>query len=269
MHANAFDRYHDIPSPVHRLDPRVKVVLTVLFIISNALLPDGAWLPFALSWLFLLAANVISRLGIGYTFKRSFVALPFALVAVTVLFSIPGTPLFKFHFWVWDLTITHAGWLRFISIVIRSWLSVQVPILLVAVTRFPDLIHALEHLRVPAILTTIIAFLYRYLFVLTDEVFRLLRARESRSAAAPSTSLRKGQRSGGSVFWQARIAGNMAGQLFLRSYERSDRIYNAMAARGYAGQLRTLNPHEMKSSDYLVCALVIAIIFILQILGRL
>jgi cobalt/nickel transport system permease protein len=49
-----------------------------------------------------------------------------------------------------------------VSILIRSWLSVQMAILLVAVTRFPDLIHALEHLRVPAVLTTIIAFLYRY-----------------------------------------------------------------------------------------------------------
>jgi cobalt/nickel transport system permease protein len=164
---------------------------------------------------------------------------------------------------MWNFIVTDAGWLRFMSIVIRSWLSVQIAILLVAVTRFPDLIHALEHLRVPAILTTIIAFLYRYLFVLTDEVFRLLRARESRSAASA------GQKSGGSVLWRARTAGNMAGQLFLRSYDRSDRIYNAMAARGYAGQMRTLNPHEMKSSDYLVLALAIAIISTLQILGRL
>ena len=78
---------------------------------------------------------------------------------------------------MWDFTVTDAGLLRFVSIVIRSWLSVQIALLLVAVTRFPDLIHALEHLRVPPILTTIIAFLYRYLFVLTDEVFRLLRAR--------------------------------------------------------------------------------------------
>jgi len=283
MHADAFDRYHDIPSPVHRLDPRVKVALTVLFILSNALLPDGAWIAFALSWLFLLVANALARVGIAYTLKRSFVALPFALVAITVLFSIPGNPITSFRFLMWDLTITDAGFLRFVSILIRSWLSVQAAILLVAVTRFPDLIHALEHLRVPAILTTIIAFLYRYLFVLTDEVLRLLRAMESRSAAAPSTSastgspsrdfaerrLRAGQRAGGSVLWRARIAGHMAGQLFLRSYERSDRIYNAMAARGYAGHMRTLNPHEMKSSDYLVTAFAIAVIFILQILGRL
>jgi len=140
---------------------------------------------------------------------------------------------------------------------------VQMAILLVAVTRFPDLIHALEHLRVPAILTTIIAFLYRYLFVLTDEVFRLIRARESRSATAA------GRKSGGGVLWRGRIAGHMAGQLFLRSYERSDRIYKAMVARGYAGHLYTLNPHEMKSSDYYVTAFSIALVFILQVTGRL
>jgi len=263
MHADAFDRYHEKESFLHRLDPRVKTIVTVVFIVSNALLPDGAWLAFTLAWIFLLAANLLSQLGLGYTFKRSFVALPFALVAITVLFSIPGNPVFTFHFMMWDLTITDAGLLRFVSIIIRSWLSVQMAILLVAVTRFPDLIHALEHLRVPDILTTIIAFLYRYLFVLVDEVYRLLRARESRSAAAP------GKRSGGGVLWRARIAGNMAGQLFLRSYERSDRIYNAMVARGYAGHMRTLNPHEMKSKDYFATAMAVAIIFILQILGRL
>ncbi len=262
MHADAFDRYHEKESLIHYLDPRVKTMVTVGFIVSNALLPDGAWLAFALAWLFLLAVNLLSNFGAGYTFKRSFVALPFALAAITVLFSMPGNPLASFRFLMWDFTITDMGLLRFVSILVRSWLSVQMAILLVAVTRFPDLIHALEHLRVPAILTTIIAFLYRYLFVLADEVFRLLRARESRSAAVA------GQWSGGSVLWRAKVAGNMAGQLFLRSYERSDRIYNAMLSRGYSGRLYTLNPHEMKSSDYLAAAFAVALIFVMQIIGR-
>lgn len=262
MHFDAFDRYHDHDSFIHRLDPRVKVVVTVVFIVSNALLPDGAWFAFGFAWLFLLFCNLFSKLGYTYTLKRSIIALPFALIAITVLFSIPGNPISTFRFLMWDFTITDAGLLRFISILIRSWLSVQMAILLVAVTRFPDLVHAFEHLRVPAILTTIIAFLYRYLFVLTDEVFRLLRARESRSAAAP------GSRSGGAVMWRAKIAGNMAGQLFLRSYERSDRIYNAMLARGYAGHLYTLNPHEMKSADYYATAFSIAVIFLMQVIGR-
>jgi len=262
MHFDAFDRYHEKESFLHRLDPRVKALVTVIFIVSNALLPDGAWLAFIFGWIFLIAANLLSQLGIGYTLKRSLVALPFALIAITVLFTIPGKPLFTFQLFASHFTVTDAGFLRFVSILIRSWLSVQMAILLVAVTRFPDLIHALEHLKVPAILTTIIAFLYRYLFVLTDEVFRLLRARESRSAATT------GNRSGGGVLWRARVAGNMAGQLFLRSYERSDRIYNAMLSRGYSGHLYTLNAHEMKPRDYYVTALAIVVIFVTQILGR-
>jgi cobalt/nickel transport system permease protein len=263
MHFDAFDRYHETDSFLHRLDPRVKVVVTVVFILSNALLPDGAWTAFGFSWLFLLLANVLSNLGIGFTVKRSLVALPFALIALTVLFSLPGKPLSTFHILFWELTITDAGLLRFVSILVRSWLSVQMAILLVATTRFPDLIHALEHLRVPLILTTIIAFLYRYLFVLADEVFRLMRARESRAAAAP------GKRAGGNVAWRARVAGNMAGQLFLRSYERSDRVYNAMLARGYAGHMETINPHELRRRDYITVALALIAILFFQLVGRL
>jgi len=218
-------------------------------------------LAFGFAWLFLLFINALSNLGVGFTFKRSFVALPFALVAITVLFSIPGNSLTTFHFIFWDLTITDMGLLRFMSILVRSWLSVQMAIMLVAVARFPDIVHALEHLRVPSILTTIIAFLYRYLFVLVDEVFRLLRAREARSAAEA------GSKSGGSVMWRAQVAGNMAGQLFLRSYERSDRVYNAMLARGYAGHLMTINPHVMKRVDYVTTALALFVILLLQLIG--
>lgn len=258
MHFDAFDRYQEKESYLHRLDPRVKVLVTIIYIISNAILPDRAWLAYFVAWLFLIFANQLSGLGYIYTFKRSFIALPFALIAITVLFSVQGNPLLKITD---SLIITDAGLLKFISILIRSWLSVQMAILLVATTRFPDLIHALEHLKVPAILTTIIAFLYRYLFVLTDEVHRMIRARESRSGAVT------GIRSGGGVLWRAKIAGNMAGQLFLRSYERSDRIYNAMLSRGYAGHLYTLNPHEMKSKDYFATAFAIGFIFILQMIG--
>jgi cobalt/nickel transport system permease protein len=263
MHFDAFDRYHETESFIHHLDPRVKVIVTVVFILSNALLPDGAWTAFAISWLFLLFVNVLSNLGITFTLKRSFVALPFALVAITVLFSIPGEALTSFHILMWNLTITDMGLLRFVSILVRSWLSVQMAIMLVATARFPDIIHALEHLRVPSILTTIIAFLYRYLFVLADEVFRLLRAREARSAAAA------GSRSGGSVAWRAGVAGNMAGQLFLRSYERSDRVYNAMLARGYAGHMQTMNPHEFRRVDTIVTTIAILFLLLIQLTGRL
>ena len=262
MHSDAFDRYHHGHSLVHDLDPRIKVVVAIAFILSNALLPDGAWIAFGLAWLFILFACSMSGLGIGFTFKRSFIALPFALAAITVLFTIPGEPVASFNFLGWRLVITNAGLLRFVSIVTRSWLSVQAAILLVAVTEFPKIIHALTHLRVPAVLTTIISVLYRYLFVLPDEVMRMMRARQSRSAAV------SGFRSGGSVMWRARTAGSMAGQLFLRSYERSDRIYNAMLARGYRGELMTIHPHQFQRRDWLIGGLSLLMLLLMQIAGR-
>ena len=65
MHSDAFDRYHHENSALHRLDPRIKVVVTIAFILSNALLPDGAWMAFGLAWLFLILANALSELGSG------------------------------------------------------------------------------------------------------------------------------------------------------------------------------------------------------------
>ena len=91
---------------------------------------------------------------------------------------------------------------------------------------------------------------------------RLLRARESRSARLP------GRPGGGSIPWRARVAGNMAGQLFLRSYERSDRVYNAMLARGYDGQFLTLNPHVMRSGDWAIGLIAFIILLLIQIVGR-
>ncbi len=261
MNAHAFDQYQAGSSRLHRLDPRIKLVLAVAYILSNALLPDGSWPAFAFAWLVLMIANDLSQLGLGFTFKRSFVALPFALVAVSAIFSPIGEPLAEWRLGFITLIPTDFGLIRFFSILVRSWLSVQMAILLVATTQFPDLIHALEHLRVPKSLTTIVAFLYRYLFVLVDEVYRLLRARDARSAGLP------GQKHGGSLLWRARVTGSMAGQLFLRSYERSERIYNAMVSRGYSGHIRTLNPHELNRRDWQMLILALLTIVIIQLTG--
>jgi cobalt/nickel transport system permease protein len=71
------------------------------------------------------------------------------------------------------------------------------------------------------------------------------------------------------VGWRAGVAGNMAGQLFLRSYERSDRVYNAMLARGYTGHMQTINPHELRRRDYITIALALLAILFFQLVGRL
>lgn len=262
MQVNALDRYQTGESLIHHLDPRVKVVVTVLFILSNVLLPDGAWLAFVLAWGLVLLTSALAGLSLGYTLKRSFVALPFALAAVTVMFNVPGRPLLTWQLGPWHLVATDAGVIRFASIVIRTWLSVQMAILLTATTRFPDLLHALQHLRIPSLLVAIIAFMYRYLFVITDEAKRLMRAREARSARSAS------EVGGSSVTWGARVTGNMVGQLFLRSYERSDRVYNAMLARGYNGQFLTINPHVMCTSDWMAGAMAVVVLLLLQVMGR-
>ncbi len=262
MHANAFDRYLAGDSVIHRLDPRVKVVVTVLFILSNVLVPDGAWLAFALAFGFVLLVTRLARLPWLFAVKRSFIVLPFVLAAVTILFTLPGAPVFSFALGPWKLTITDAGLLRFSSIVVRSLLSVQMAILLTATTQFTDLIHALRHLYLPSILVAVIAFMYRYLFVLSDEVLRLLRARDARSARPLAGG-------GGTVWWRARVTGHMAGQLFLRSWERSDRVYNAMLSRGYAGHLYTLNTHVMEREDWWLLGLALASLALIQLAGRL
>ena len=259
MNANTFDRYLERASAVHRLDPRVKVVVALAFIIAVALLPDGAWMAFTVAFALVMAATLAARLSPWLVIRRSLLGLPFLLAAVTVLF-IPGRVIWTGPL---GLEITDAGLARFLSIVARSLVSIQAAVLLTAATRFPDILHALRHLRVPAVLVAIIAFMYRYLFVLVEEVERLLRARAARSARLP------GARGGGSLGWRASVAGHMAGQLLVRSLDRSDRVYQAMLARGYRGELLTLAPHAMRPRDWAALAAGLAAIILLSLIARL
>ncbi len=134
MHASIFDNYRLKTSRIHDLDPRVKVLVTLGIILSNTLLPDGAWFAFLLTWLFILYISQISRIGILYILKRSLIAIPFALAAITVIFNIPGEKIFSFQVFRQSLVVTDAGLVRFATILLRSWLSVQAAILLVSTT---------------------------------------------------------------------------------------------------------------------------------------
>ncbi len=237
------DRYIDTQSPVHALDARVKLLLTLGFILAVALLPPGAWLALVAFAALLWWAVLRAHLRLTTILSRAVVALPFALVAISVVFTRPGVPLFRVPLGFATLTASDTGLILFLSIVIKSWLSVQAALLLTATTHFIDVLHALRGLRLPAILVAILSFTYRYIFILIDEAQRLLRARECRSAELP------GQRSGGSIIWRATVVGRMVGTLFLRAYERSERIYVAMLARGYNGEIRTLTPHSLTMGE--------------------
>lgn len=241
--ASSLDRYIDGSSPVHALDARVKLLLTLATILALALIPPGRVLALvavaALLWWAVLRAQV----GLGVILGRAVVALPFALVAVTLVFSRPGTPLFQLSLGTLTLTATDSGVIAFATVVVKSWLSVQAALLLATTTHFTDLLYALRALRLPRVMVAILSVAYRYLFVLVDEAERLMRARTCRAAALP------GRRAGGSLAWRAAVLGRMVGTLFVRAYERSERIYMAMLARGFTGELRTLRAHPLSTTE--------------------
>ena len=261
MHIHVVDVYHPGVSLIHRLDVRLKLVLAVLFIITIVLTPDGAWLAYGLLLVAVLVPTVVSRLGMGFVQRRAAVAFPFALAAVTVMFSTPGRPLLSGQVLGRLVTVTHAGLIRFISIVLKSWLSMQVSVILTASTSFPALLQAMQSLRIPRVLVGIAGFTYRYLFVIGDEALRLLRARAARSAAPDG-------RVGQSVFWRARVTGGMIASLFLRSLERSERIYYAMLARGYDGEVRLLGPRVLMVRDVLIAVPAAVALVVVQVVAR-
>jgi cobalt/nickel transport system permease protein len=214
-------------SILHQMDGRAKVPVALVLILGIVLTPERAWFAYPLLWAIPGVLAAISGIGAGRLARMGGLALPFTLAAVTLLFTIPGQPIVSFL----GLTITEAGLARFVSIVLKSWLAVQVALLLSMTTTFTDLLAAFRWLRVPGTLVEIISFMYRYLFTLQEEAKRLMQARASRSAT------NAGSKSGGSLRWRAQTAGGMIGNLFLRSYERSERVYAAMLARGYSGKI--------------------------------
>jgi cobalt/nickel transport system permease protein len=236
MHAHFLDPYRDGASPVHRLDPRVKLPLAVAFIVTAALLPPGVWPAYVLLFAVAFSVVLVSGLGAGYVYKRALLAAPFVIAALPLLFTIDGPALLSFTLGPWTITLTEPGLVRFLSVALKSWLSVQVAIVLAATTSFPDLLAAMRALRLPRLLVAVVGLMWRYLFVLVDEVMRIMRAREARSGEPAQ----RAGRIGGSIPWRARVTGGMAGNLMLRSFDRSERIYAAMASRGYDGEVRGL-----------------------------
>ena len=198
-----------------------------------------------MAWLATLGVAASARRGPLRAARGAFVASPFALAAAPLIVTRPEDPLATIDVGPLALTISGQGLEQFLTIAAKSWVSVQAAILLALTTPFPELVEALRRLRLPRIMVAIIGFMYRYLAVLGDEGRRLGRARASRSADPP------GGRGGGSLRWRARVTGGLVGSLFLRSYERSERIYAAMQARGFAGELRTLPGRTLTRGEWL------------------
>ena len=239
MQHSFLDRYRKGTSLVHRLDPRLKLLAVLAFVLVVTTTPPGTWSSFALFAALATGAVLVAQVPLIEGLKHSAVALPFAgMVAISLPFTQAGEVVWSWQPFGFTLSITDAGLVLFATVVIKAWLSVMVSGLLVATTPFPDLLRAMRALRVPAVLTATISFMYRYLFVLVDEAMRLQTARAARSVGAGRT-----------IRWRARVLGGMIGSLFIRSYERSERIYAAMLSRGFAGEVRTLTRLTWQARD--------------------
>ena len=123
------------------------------------------------------------------------------------------------------------------------------------------LLEALRALRIPAVLVAIVMLMYRYLFVLVEEAQSMMRARAARSAAI-------GPKSGGSIVWRAKSAGGMAGSLFIRTLDRSERIYMAMVARGYDGTLRQADAIPLRRGAMVTLALLLCLFASVAVAAR-
>jgi cobalt/nickel transport system permease protein len=260
----SLDPYRPAESPLHRLNARVKLPLALTFILVTSLLPNAAWLAYLLLFAILLLLDTISTLGVWMVLKRALVALPFMLAALPILFTGPEPRLTVFSIRQWDLIISQPGLIRLLSITIKAWLSVQAAILLSATTPFSQIAVAMRAMRLPRLFVAVLSLMWRYLFMMVDQTGRLLRARASRSAESAEYPKR---RKGGNLIWRARTTGGMAGNLFLRSLERSDRVYAAMLSRGYDGEQRNLPIPQLSRQEWQILTLGILFLMFLAFIG--
>lgn len=232
------------------------------FIVAVSLLPTGAYLALAIAWATIVGLSVVARLGPLRTTRAAVFALPFLLAALPLVVTRSGDPLGTVALGPIVLTISGEGLRQFTTIALKSWISVQAALLLSFTTPFHELVDALRELHLPRVMVAIIGFMYRYLDVLTDEAHRMERARASRSADPDGHG-------GGSLRWRATITGRMVGSLFLRSYERSERIYAAMQARGFDGEFHYLAGPALRPTQLAGFGLALAAIVAFLVAGQL
>jgi cobalt/nickel transport system permease protein len=202
MHHDFVDRYSRLESPAHRLPAGAKLAFAATTILSIVAIPIvHAWFFVAVSVL-LFAVAAVSRIPPRFLARRILFLEPFVLVMAAMAAFQP-----------------HGG-LILVSIIVKSSLSLFCVILLANTTPFAEILRVLRRIGIPSILVTTLALTYRYLFVMLDELQRLERARACRTFS-PNRRHR----------W--RLLANAAGQLFVRSSERAERIYAAMCARGW------------------------------------
>lgn len=202
MRHDVLDRYSRLASPVHRLPAALKLGAALGIVLGTVVLPLRAWPWFVAVAALLVAAAIASRVPVRFLARRLLLLEPLALgAALLALFQPDGRVVFG-------------------TLVLKTTLCLATMLLLSSTTPFSEILRVLRRARMPALLVTTLALMYRYLFVLADE------ARRMRAARASRTFTRNRARA-----W--RTLGTVAAQLFVRSTERAERIYLAMCARGW------------------------------------
>jgi cobalt/nickel transport system permease protein len=253
MKYHLLDQYRDAESFIHQLDPRAKFLATLALVSAIVLTPRDGWLAYGLFLTLNLILLLLSRVPPFYVLKRSFVIFPFVLMVAVFMPFRGGTEVFGASIGSWHIGLSREGLILTASVFCKAWLSVVSLILITATTNVSDLLKGLERLKMPAIMVMLMSFMYRYLFVISDEAERLSLARNSRSF-------------GGGIRLHVRTLGYMAGALFLRSYERGERIYGAMLSRGFDGHGRSLNQLSMRLTDVFYMTIITAASLLIAVL---
>jgi cobalt/nickel transport system permease protein len=214
---NFLDRYAVLDSPLHILEPRTKLLAFTALIVMVLCIPAGSGSLF-IAYFFATAILMgISQVPLNYILGRTLLILPFIVLA--------------------SLAVPWRGYPALGILFIRAVLCLFLLILLTNTTRFVELLRGLRKLGCPQILVMNLSFLYRYLFVLTEEAMRMKQARDCRRVGrAPFLD-------------EMKVLSSMLGTLLIRSFERAERMHGAMLSRGYAGDFPVVSPRKFSWHD--------------------
>lgn len=216
MRLDLLERHSLDDGPLQRLDARLKLMATVGFVVAVVATPIGWWRAMAAEGLALAFVVGLSGVSPGALFRRW---LAFAPLVVFL-----GAMIAMSHRARGELGLAGVA----AAIAAKNSLAILAMLVLANVTPFPKLLDGLRRLGVPAVLVATLHFMYRYLHVLADEADRMAKARRSRSF-----------RRSGRLDWG--LLTGLLGVLFLRAMERGERVHAAMLARGWDGNLRSLD----------------------------
>jgi cobalt/nickel transport system permease protein len=203
----------------HRLTPRTRLLCALLFVFATALTPHGHWNTWLVYGVALGGLILRSRVTLPVLLRRVAIEMVFiTVVLIGTLFRGGGDVLWQ---WGW-LQITTIGLMILGSVTVKALLCLLMMNLLVLTTPISALLNAFAAIGTPPLLVAIMASMYRYIGVLAEEFQTMQRAAASRNLI-------------GNPQRQRLIVGNMIGCLFIRTYERGDRVHQAMLSRGYNG----------------------------------